>query len=389
MDIETLSAVKLFFPNPSLKLVYFEALANSLDAGATSVSITISIESFDRSETLKVVVVDNGSGFNEDNFDRFKTLLKPRDQFHKGVGRLVFLNYFERVRVSSVWGKYKRDFDFQEGFDGHAPVQPLSDEQSNRTELVFSGFVKERVKAYEDLRPEALKPEVIEHFLPTLERLKREGVDFEITIALETNQPNKQKEFFPDHTTVISSDLPDMQKVTIQNYSLDLLDPVEMYYHIEPVLGKGSQLVAFSIDGRTIPAKLIPQSSFPHSYSCVFLFESEIFHSRTDTSRQTLVLPEGIPETAFYSVLRQELGHVLSTHIPKITETNTRTKEQFEEKFPHLLGYFEEDTVGLIDRDEALTIAQQRFSRLKKKSCSVRSSTIRHIGSPWNSLHAH
>ena len=367
MDIETSNAVKLFFPNPSLKLVYFETLANSLDARATHVSVAISIDSFDKPETLKVVVTDNGEGFNEENFARFKTLLKPRDRFHKGVGRLVFLNYFERVEVSSVWKKYKRSFVFQEGFDGSAPVKELSAEQPNETRLVFSGFAKERVKAYEDLKPGALKPEIIEHFLPTLDRLKREDVDFKITIGLQTEQANAQKEFFPDTTTVTSGDLPDMKKVTIQNDSLDLISPVAMYYHIEHVSGKGYQLVAFSIDGRTIPAKLIPQSSFPLSYSCVFLFESEIFHSSTDTSRQTLVLPEGIPETAFYGVLRQELGRVLSEHIPQITETNTRTKDQFEEKFPHLLGYFEEDTVGLIDRDEALTIAQQRFFQAQKE----------------------
>ena len=30
MDIETSGAIKLFFPNPSLTLVYFEALANAL-----------------------------------------------------------------------------------------------------------------------------------------------------------------------------------------------------------------------------------------------------------------------------------------------------------------------------------------------------------------------
>ncbi|MDY0042985.1 MAG: hypothetical protein RBS57_21950, partial [Desulforhabdus sp.] len=40
---------------------------------------------------------------------------------------------------------------------------------------------------------------------------------------------------------------------------------------------------------------------------------------------------------------------------------------KFEEQFPHLLGYFENDTVGLIDRDDALAIAQQRFFRVQKE----------------------
>ena len=84
MDIETSSAIKLFFPNPSLQLVYFEAIHNSLDANATEIDINIDVLSFERVDTLKITISDNGDGFNEDNFNRFKTLLRPRDNLHKG-----------------------------------------------------------------------------------------------------------------------------------------------------------------------------------------------------------------------------------------------------------------------------------------------------------------
>jgi hypothetical protein len=367
MDIETSSAVKLFFPNPSLTLVYFEALANSFDAGASEITVTIKIESFDKPETLRVAIADNGDGFSDDNFDRFKTLLKPRDKFHKGIGRLVFLNYFSRVEISSVWGACRRTFTFRNGFDGHAPVECLDEEHPKQTELIFAGFAKDRVKAYEDLKPAALKLQIIEHFFPTLQKLKREGVDFKVEIKLETAQSNAQKEFFSDVILIGPADLPDMKMITIQDDLLDFVSDIEMYYHIKPVAGKGNQLVAFSIDGRTIPAKLIPQSSFPQGYSCFFLFESDIFHSNADSSRQKLILPEGIPESQFYHALRKELGRVLTEHVPLITEKNSRTTKQFEEMFPHLLGYFEKNTVGLIDKDEALTIAQQRFFQNQKE----------------------
>ena len=122
MDIETSGAIRLFFPNPSLTLVYFEALANALDAGATDVSISIDIQAFDKPDTLTITVSDNGDGFIDENFDRFKTLLKPRDKFHKGIGRLVFLNYFNRVEVVSTRDRWQRKFSFKEGFDGNAPL---------------------------------------------------------------------------------------------------------------------------------------------------------------------------------------------------------------------------------------------------------------------------
>ena len=136
MDIETAGAIKLFFPNPSLTLVYFEALANALDAGATEVSIEIDIQAFDKPETLKITISDSGDGFTDDNFERFRKLLRPRDKFHKGIGRLVFLNYFNRVDVSSCRDNWRRDFTFKNDFDGNAPLETLADQQEAKTTLV-------------------------------------------------------------------------------------------------------------------------------------------------------------------------------------------------------------------------------------------------------------
>ena len=367
MDIETSGAIRLFFPNPSLTLVYFEALANALDAGATEVSIDIDIQAFDKPDTLKIVVSDNGDGFTDENFERFRKLLRPRDKFHKGIGRLVFLNYFTRVEVTSTRDKWRRSFIFKDGFDGNAPLENVQDEQPAKTTLVFNGFAKDRVKSYDDLKPEALKPLLIEQFLPTLDARKRDGKNFKISICLETSEGNAQKEFFPHKVTITADDLPSMTRIIIQDNSLDAFSTIDMHYHVEPVLGKGSLLIAFSIDGRTIPVSLIPASSFPAGYMGVFLFESEMFHSNADSSRQKLILPDGLQEASLYRVLRREVGKVLMDKIPQITEKNKRVKEKFEEQFPHLLGYFENDTVGLIEQDDALDVAQQRFFQAQKQ----------------------
>lgn len=367
MDIETAGAIRLFFPNPSLTLVYFEALANALDAGATEVSIDIDVQAFDKPNTLKIAVSDNGDGFTDENFERFRKLLRPRDKFHKGIGRLVFLNYFSRVEVTSTRDKWRRSFIFKDGFDGNAPLENLQDEQPAKTTLAFNGFAKDRIKSYDDLKPDALKLLLIEQFLPTLDARKRDGAVFNISIKLKTIESNAQKEFFPHETLITADDLPSMTKITFQDDSLDAFSTIDMYYHVEPVSGKGSLLVAFSIDGRTIPVNLIPTSSFPPGHMGVFLFESEMFHSNADSSRQKLILPEGLQEARLYRVLRREVGKVLAEKIPKITEKNEEVKGKFEEQFPHLLGYFENDTVGLIDRDDALDIAQQKFFRAQKQ----------------------
>lgn len=367
MDIETSGAIKLFFPNPSLTLVYFEALANALDAGATEVSIDIDVQAFDKPETLKIIVSDNGDGFTEENFGRFRTLLKPRDKFHKGIGRLVFLNYFDCVEIFSTRDKWRREFVFKKGFIGNAPIQKLEKMQKAKTQLTFVGFTGTRVKSYDYLKPDALKPLLIEQFMPTLDALKRDGKTFKISISLKTTQSNAQNDFFSNDVVIVPDDLPSMTKITIQDNYLDALSSIDMYYHVAPVLGKGSLLVAFNIDGRTIPVNLIPASSFPAGYMGIFLFESDIFHSNADSSRQKLILPEGVQEAYLYRLLRREVGKILADKIPAITEKNEEVKEKLEEQFPHLLGYFENDTVGLIDRDHALEIAQKEFFQIQKK----------------------
>jgi len=72
MDIETSNAIKLFFPNPSLLQVFFEAVGNALDAGASEISIKIEIQAFNAPDTLQISITDNGNGFTDDSFDRFK-----------------------------------------------------------------------------------------------------------------------------------------------------------------------------------------------------------------------------------------------------------------------------------------------------------------------------
>ena len=379
MDIETSSAIKLFFPNPSLALVYYEAIANALDAGATEIEIEISIQAFTASETLNVKISDNGLGFTDESFNRFKTLMKPKDGFHKGIGRLVFLNYFDSVEIISEWGDNRRKFLFKENFDGQATIEKLSATGArNTTVLYFSGFSKEKVKAYDDLKPGSLKEKVISNFLPTLNDLRDRNVAFKISIGLETEDSNAQKEFFTSDAVITADDLPELRLKEIRDDAVDVHSGIKMYYHIKETSGPANLLTAVSIDGRTIPINLIQPSSIPYGFSVVFIFSSDLFGASADSSRQKLLLPEGISEFALYALLRREIGNMLNECVPKISETNEKTKKKFEDQFPHLLGYFDGSTVGLIDREDALNGAQQKFFRIQKEilPCETLSDAI-------------
>jgi hypothetical protein len=61
------------------------------------------------------------------------------------------------------------------------------------------------------------------------------------------------------------------------------------------------------------------------------------------------------------------VADVINEKIPAVNEKNQSTKVRFLERYPHLIGYFEEETVGLIQKDEALEIAQKRFFKDQKE----------------------
>jgi hypothetical protein len=367
MDIETSNAIKLFFPNPSLVQVFFEALANALDAGGSEISIHVEIQSFTAPETLKISITDNGHGFTDESFERFRRLLKPPDSFHKGLGRLVYLNYFGRIAVESTWSTNRRTFVFSDLWQGDSKVEKLASVQPNSTTLAFTNFIRDRVKSYDDLKPGVLKARIIEHFLPSLLERRRTKRDFTIKINLRTDESNAQKEFFSGAETITVADLPELTSVLINDPILDTFEGIEMFYQVKSGMGERTLLIAASIDGRTIPIHLLQPASVPLNYSIIFLFFSKLFDGKADTSRQKLELPESISETELLRVLRREVGKVLAEKIPRISEKNAQTKEQFEEHFPHLLGFFDENTVGLIDKDEALDIAQRKFFKAQKE----------------------
>ncbi|NPA63743.1 MAG: sensor histidine kinase, partial [Epsilonproteobacteria bacterium] len=97
MKVNINQAVKYFFSSSSLEMVYFEAVANAIDADATDIKINIAIESKNSPKTLKITIEDNGVGFTDERYKKFSNLFDVDDVQHKGLGRLVYLFYFDKV----------------------------------------------------------------------------------------------------------------------------------------------------------------------------------------------------------------------------------------------------------------------------------------------------
>ena len=207
MDVNVSNAIKLFFSNTSLEMVYFEAIANAIDANATKIDISIKIESYSSPETLTVTIKDNGNGFTDKNFAKFSKLLEIEEESHKGIGRLVFLNYFKKVDIQSTYDNKKRTFLFNNAFKGDNKLTDVLSKE-NETILVFNNYLLERIKSYDYLKPAAILKSIQLHFFPLLYSLKIREIDLKISVKLETKESNLQYDFFSDTKTFSVKNLP-------------------------------------------------------------------------------------------------------------------------------------------------------------------------------------
>lgn len=357
MEIQTDYALKIFFPSPTFAQIYNEAVANALDAKATEITISISTDAQIAQKQLEIVISDNGEGFTEERFERFK-VTQESDAYHKGLGRLIYLRYFSRVGVESIFEGHKRTFTYSKTFRGEDEISDASPTDKRGTVLRFSGFLGERLKSFDDVRPSELKTKIIEHFLPTFDSRKRDDRPFRITIKLRIIGSGSNETLFPDEQSITLADIPEFESKTIQDDSLS--SDITMRYMLEKDSGHREHLTAVSIDGRTIPIKLLEPTALPPTSSAIFLFESSLF-GQSDSARQKWTAPEGVNEKELIRVLQRAVSAVLNENFDEIERKNTKTKRFFEDKYPHLTGYFDQATVGIINKDDALWSAEKRF----------------------------
>ena len=364
MEINLNEAIPTFHPNPSYEQVYFEAVANCLDAGADEIYIGISIESFDKSETLQLTIKDNGEGFTDKNYKKFSKLLVVDKKDHKGLGRLVYLAYFSSVTIESFFeNTKKRAFVFDQDFkkeDGER-VEECSQSPSGSV-LNFQGYSKEKVYTYNFLIPEKIKDSLMHQFFPLFFNKKDRGEKLQIKIVLKVKNQSIENKFISSSTILDIDSLPQLEKKTFYDKSLDLFDGIDLYYSIQHNIEiKKSLYTAICVDNRAIEYELIPIEVIPNGYQTKFLFMSNYFTGKTNSSRQKLDLPNEVSEKYVKEVLRNEIGKIIDEKIPKVKEENKKMREKINQNYPHLDGYFSANSVGLIQKSVLIEEAQKKF----------------------------
>ena len=367
MKVNISRAAELFFPNPSLEAVFVEATANSIDAGATRIDITIKIEEFSKVDTLSVRISDNGTGFTEENFFKFSSLLESKKDDHKGIGRLVFMSYFKDVKVTSNFENYQRKFTYNDDFDETSDLTE-TESAGPSTTLHFTGYRKDKVKSYDYLKPSSLKKTLMFHFFPLFYERMLKQEELTIGIHLEVDKPNADYGFDTHTSTIDVSKISKLNDHVFSEPTFDMFAEFTLHYSIKEVIPgeEDSLIVALNVDGRTQPIKLLTQQNVPKGYNIIFLLYSDLFTGRVTDNRSELNFNDA-ELSIIKKMFKNQITEIIRRELPEIEEKNKVISQKLNDKYPHLQGYFDEEPLGIIEPVKSLESAQGRFFQAQKK----------------------
>ncbi len=368
MEVKLSQAVKMFFGNSSLEMVYIEAIANSLDADATEINIDITAKSYKDVETLQIRISDNGVGFTDERFKKFCRLFDVDENSHKGLGRLVYPCYFENIEIESVYDKTnKRIFKFTEELNENTSQITTIEETETGTIISMSNYTLTKLKTYAFIQSNYLKQRLLEEFYARLFRLKQQKTNISITIKSKVEGATLVEK-------IIDSDIPELKTVELES-NVSIFDKFYLHYLIEKIEPtEKSFIAAISVDDRTKKVEIIDPENIPLGYKMIFLLYSVWFTGKVDFSRQNLDVSDSEMKQ-IQIAFRKKAASIIESEIPKIKERNKQTKNNLISRYPHLSGYFEKDNIGYASRSEILKRAQEEFFKDQKALLEANSLT--------------
>lgn len=359
MEVNIKQALKVFFSKSSFEMIYFEAFANALDAGATD--FYIDIKQGKELKELSLVLTDNGIGFTDERFRKFGKLFDVEEEpSHKGLGRLVYLCYFGKVHVESCFNNsVRRVFDFDESFKGTSQTIHTGNED-NGTVLIMTEFLGTKLGRNDYIKPSYIKNALLENFYMKFYKAKLVGKQLNVFIRLFVDGQIVSKE------TITTDSMPSfsVKELTTQ---MDFFNSIDLYYYVREVEIKETKVItALAIDDRSHRVEIIADENLPKGYEMIFLLISESFQGNIDGTRQNLTISDN-ELTIIKTIFRNGISEVIKEQFPQINKNNEKRVTYLKQTFPHLCGYFDNNDIGYSSQTDILKKAQDKFFRDQKE----------------------
>lgn len=365
MEVNVRQAIKIFFAKSAFEMIYMEAFANALDAGATRFNISVSLPDPAQLSGLTLTLEDNGKGFTDRRYAKFSRLLDVEEKSHKGLGRLVYLCYFDRVDIVSHYDSGRcRTFTFCHDFDSSAATVETVTRRRSGSSLTLTGFNGEKLSRNANIRAAWIKRLLLENFMMRFHEARR--LRRNITVSITSKIGGKA-----ETETFDVSSLPRF-KVEQVEATTGLFDTMEVYYHIsdisDDIFGDGSPafVTALSIDDRSFPVDLLAGARIPERYNMIFLLRSSALQGATDGARIAMRLPD-TTRKEIITIFRRAVYTIISREVVEIAEANRRSLDAMQERYPHLAGMIDPESVGYIPYHETIRRAQEQFFRTERE----------------------
>lgn len=361
----------------------FEAIINSLEANAKKIRVTIQQDHTlfdDFSSIHSFSIEDDGEGFTQKNIEAFSTLWtdNKRQIGCKGSGRFTWLSVFNIIQVDSFLADQNKHIhiNFDLNFDGQIITDNVEVEK-NKTIITFSNVTdkfyhrnidgKIKDKRYSS-DPQKIKQEILNYLLIKLFLLKKQDVDFEISILCEKSAKEN-----PIEVKINPSDIPnlDYENFSIRSKVNDEEFLFQLYYLFKTD-GANTKRLYFCSNSRATKEydsdSLGFSSHLPNKDSFIMMLCSEYFNNKDNDSRNDFTelsflkyATDEVPllTNDILSETRPVMQRIIRNKYPEIERINVEEENAAIEKNPHLIKYIKENK-EIVKSKESLTIAAQK-----------------------------
>jgi len=329
----------------------FEAISNAFYAvedrfeseAAAKGHVRVEVRNLSDTENLMITVSDNGIGLDKDRYEAFCELdtAFKRSKGGKGVGRLFWLDAFNKITVNSGFlvekadGLDSRTFEFKLSNENQIiPHQPSADRRETvGTEIMFCGLRGDEYKAHFPKRSDSFLRHFSAHFIADF----LVGSSPRVTISLDGSTYD-----FPEAVSslVIGEPLAD---TTFDSEEFGELSIKCFACKKEASTGlDGNHQLHLLADGRTVETRkidgLLGINVFSHGdvdelvlHGCI---SGDFLNNRVNEGRTAFTFPENVMKSLIRECSEYLKKEVLSEQLKAYIEVRENKYDAFVQRYP-------------------------------------------------------
>lgn len=370
----------------------FEAISNAIhstqskygDRVATTGRIFVTVNTNRKKENLWATVEDNGRGLDDDNWDAFTTTDTDNkiEIGGKGVGRLMWLDCFEKISVESVFldehGLFqKRSFGFrlalEDQFENHK-IEVATDAVDTSFFVKFSGIRDNGYYKRFPGRGDYVFQHLTSHFLPTF--IGGSCPQISVTVGDEARQyPDAISEIVHKKVVKTPPASDEYRELTLTLMELDKVASADL---------KGKHFVHFIAHDRTVHSQRIDSKLgldyFGPNNDRVFhaIVTGPFLDGNVNQERTAFIFEDVIIERIINDVCTSYIDKFLAVPLAKLSKEQRGKIEQITQTYPSVAFGDTDELQGRVPsgelKEDAIYshLARERFRRDERQAEKIR-----------------